>query len=263
MEAQLADVIRVDCRDPAAVLLACTAFDEHGYVVLDHLLPAAKVQALHREFIARYPQYLEDVEHPETGRLNHRRYKVPIAFTGGFADPEVYGHPLILAIARRLLDEDAILESFGGVVSLGQSLPQHLHRDGPALFPGAGLTGLPCAAFTLSLPMVALDDRVGTTAIWPGSHRRETPPNVLAPCVLPQVALGSAVLWDYRLWHRGEANFSDTARPLIYATYSRIWYRDPRSFPRPGMIRMHLDGDFLRGVPEDRRPLFSQLVALR
>jgi hypothetical protein len=263
MEAQLPDIVRVDCRDPAVGPRACEALETHGYVLLDHLLPAGKVQALHRDFTQRYPQYLEDVEHPETTRLNHRRYKVPIGFRGACADPEVYGHPVVVAIVRHVLDADAVLEAFGGVVSLGQSMPQHLHRDGPALFPGDGLTHLPCAAVTFSMPMVALDDRVGTTAIWPGSHRQEKPPSVLAPNHLPQVPLGSAVLWDYRTWHRGEANFTETARPLIYATYARSWYRDPHSFPRPGMIRMDLDEAFLRGVPEDRRGLFDHLSALR
>lgn len=263
MEAQLSGVIRVDCRDRTVGPRACADLETHGYVVLDHLLQPEKVQALHRDFIQRYPRYLENVEHPETARLSHRRYKVPIAFTGAFADPDVYGHPLIVAMARHILGDDAILEAFGGVVSLGQSMPQHLHRDGPALFPGNGLTGLPCAAFTFSLPMVALDDRVGTTAIWPGSHRQETPPSVLAPNHLPNVPLGSAVLWDYRTWHRGEANFSETPRPLVYATYARSWYRDPHSFPRPGMIRMDLDDAFLRGVPEDRRALFAHLAALQ
>jgi ectoine hydroxylase-related dioxygenase (phytanoyl-CoA dioxygenase family) len=263
VEAQLADIARVDCRDPAAAALACAAFEAHGYTILDCLVSAEKVQALHREFTGRYARYLEDVEHPETIRVGHRRYQVPLALSGGFADPEVWGHPVVVAIVQQLLDADAILESFGGVVSLGYSLPQHMHRDSAPLFPQVGGMGLPCHALTYSLPMVALDDRVGTTAFWPGSHRLDEAPNELAPHHRPEVPLGSAVLWDFRTWHRGEPNLTDAARPMVYATYSRAWYRDPTGFPRPDMVRLDLDADFLRGVPDDRRALFSHLVALR
>ncbi len=254
---------RVDCRDPAAVARACTAFDAHGYVILDHLVSADRMEALHRELTSRYARYLDDVEYPETIRVGHRRYQVPIALTGGFAEPEVYGHPVVVAIVRRLLDADAILESFGAVVSLGHSLPQHMHRDSAPLFPEDPELALPCHALTFSLPMVPLDDRVGTTAFWPGSHRTNEAPSELAPHDRPEVPLGSAVLWDYRVYHRGEPNLTETARPMVYATYSRVWYRDPTGFPRPGMVRLALDAQFLAGVPEDRRGLFGHLVALR
>jgi hypothetical protein len=257
------DTTRVDCRDPAAVPRACAALDVYGYVVLDHLLPPAKVQTLHREFVERHPRHLEDVEHDETLRVGHRRYRVSLPFAGGFADPEVYGHPVIVAIVRQMLGADAILESFGAVVSLGHSMPQHTHRDSSPLFGAGTAPSLPCHALTFSLPLIPFDDWVGTTAFWPGSHRQPHRPREEDPRHRPEVPLGSAVLWDFRVHHRGESNYSDDARPMIYAAYARVWYRDSGNFRRPGLVRMDLDDAFLRRVPEDRRALFTHLAALQ
>jgi hypothetical protein len=259
-----ADPIRVDCGDPAATARACAAIAAHGYVVLDRLLDAGTVRALHRELVERHPRYLEDVEHPDTLRVGPRRYRVPLSFAGGFADPQVWGHPQIIAIVRRLLGCDAVLEAYGAVVSLAHSMPQNPHRDGPLLFGPGTAPHLPCHALTFSLPLIALDDWVGTTGFWPGSHRgAKTLPLEEDPPHAPDVALGSAVLWDFRVAHSGLSNYSDDARPLLYATYSRVWFRDPTGFRSPGMVRIDLDNAFLRGVPDDRRALFAHLVALR
>ena len=37
---------------------------------------------------------------------------------------------------------------------------------------------------------------------------------------------GSLVVYDTRIMHRGGANGSREERPLIYLTFSRVWYRD-------------------------------------
>ncbi|GLE07777.1 hypothetical protein PINS_up018443 [Pythium insidiosum] len=39
--------------------------------------------------------------------------------------------------------------------------------------------------------------------------------------VTPMVTAGTPVLMDYRVWHRGLANRSECARPLLYFKYSR------------------------------------------
>ena len=39
-------------------------------------------------------------------------------------------------------------------------------------------------------------------------------------------AAGSLVVYDTRILHRGGANASDAERPLVYMTFSRVWFRD-------------------------------------
>ena len=45
--------------------------------------------------------------------------------------------------------------------------------------------------------------------------------------------VGSAVLFDYRLHHRGLANRSTSgeSRPLLYLTFGRSWFTDAENFP--------------------------------
>ena len=91
------------------------------------------------------------------------------------------------------------------------------------------------AAYALNvfLPLVDLTESNGATEFIPGSHlpeaertaeaeRRGQPLRILAPA-------GSAVIFDYRLWHRGLANDADTDRAVLYAVVARSWYRDSRN----------------------------------
>ena len=41
---------------------------------------------------------------------------------------------------------------------------------------------------------------------------------------------GDAILFDYRVLHRGRANASDRPRPLLYFTYARPWFTDATNY---------------------------------
>ena len=45
-----------------------------------------------------------------------------------------------------------------------------------------------------------------------------------------ELAAGSAVLFDYRLFHAGGANNSDERRPILYLNYARPWFEDEHNF---------------------------------
>jgi hypothetical protein len=44
-------------------------------------------------------------------------------------------------------------------------------------------------------------------------------------------AAGSAIMFDYRILHRGLANESAISRPMLYFTYGRQWFRDATNYP--------------------------------
>ena len=54
----------------------------------------------------------------------------------------------------------------------------------------------------------------------------------LEPLQAPIVAQGSAVLFDYRVLHRGLANTSSVIRPILVYTFAKPWYKDVLNFPR-------------------------------
>ena len=44
-------------------------------------------------------------------------------------------------------------------------------------------------------------------------------------------AAGGAILFDYRILHRGLGNGSPADRPMLYFTYGRQWFRDSTNYP--------------------------------
>ena len=44
------------------------------------------------------------------------------------------------------------------------------------------------------------------------------------------VPAGSAILFDYRILHRGLRNDTDAPRPMLYYTYGRQWFRDSTNY---------------------------------
>ena len=75
------------------------------------------------------------------------------------------------------------------------------------------------------MPLCALTELNGPTEFQLSTHIKA---NLAKP---PRHAdarspLGSVVLYDIRVMHRGGANRSNADRPVVYLTFSRIWYRD-------------------------------------
>ena len=53
----------------------------------------------------------------------------------------------------------------------------------------------------------------------------------LLPAVGLEATPGDAILFDFRVMHRGMANASGKWRPVLYQTVSRYWFSDDFNFP--------------------------------
>jgi hypothetical protein len=261
-------MIRIDCRglshadlsqaEPVQRAYQCLL--SNGYAILDHVLTEDKARELRADLMSRSTRYLENRELEDTLKVGEGRHMVPIDLAGAFRDPVVYANPVLVAVAREALGPDAILESFGAVISSAGAKRQHVHRDGPLLFDAAISPLLPAHALTFALPLVDMNDEHGTTALLPGSHRWQDYDQDGA-VEAPAIPVGSCVLWDFRLYHGGTANRSDVARPMLYGTFARPWFQDVANFPKEEQRHLAFDGSFLESVPEDRRSLFSHVRA--
>lgn len=230
-----------------------------GYAILDNLLPADVAAALPPAFEALRSALLHESTDDDKLKVGNKRMLYTLPFTGAFADPLVWGHPVVVALVRLVLAEDAVLDSYGLVVSLPGAELQHFHRDGPGLFDSAIAPLLPAHALTVALPLVEMNETNGTTALWPGSHRQQKTDRE-QPSISPVLPLGSCMIWDFRTYHSGTANNSAHPRPLITSTYARRWYEDPVNFETGHRPRLALDDAFLAGVPAQTRSLFAHLA---
>ena len=174
-------MIRIDCtpltRSPAArgpgddlagsepIRQAYDCLVKNGYAILDHVLPEPLMAGLKRAFEQRYSEYFSDESRDETLAIGDRRALLALHMADGFGDPLVYANPAVVALARLALGRDAILESYGAVLSLPGAARQHVHRDGPALFDSAISPLLPAHALTVALPMIEMNEQHGTTAL--------------------------------------------------------------------------------------------------
>ncbi|TAJ88713.1 MAG: hypothetical protein EPO10_25655 [Reyranella sp.] len=236
---------------------AFDGFTREGYVILDNIVPQDTVRALHEEFLERYKDQIRDKETADSLEVGARRFMIPLQFSGGLGAAQVFANPYVIALVRMILDDEAIIEAFGAILSLSGAEKQHIHHDGPILFNSEISRLLPAYAMTFALPLIEMNETTGTTALWPGSHRRGGHEG--AEPEQPTIPPGSGVMWDFRTYHSGMANRSDQVRPMVYATYARRWYQDPVNFRKETLQRLVFEPGFLGGMPEDLRKLFAHV----
>jgi hypothetical protein len=165
---------------------------------------------------------------------NPDRFYVPVPIDGPLAEASVVANTVICDVARAVLGGDCVLDSFGVIVSLPGAAAQDVHVDG-VLFPGSPCNRIiPPFALTVSIPLVPVDESNGSTGFYIGSHHHARHDG--EPDFVPDIPLGSALVWDYRVRHRGEANPSGHPRPVLFAVYCRSWWQDSINY-KHGAVR--------------------------
>lgn len=237
-----------------AVDLVCERFRDVGVMLFKDVLPLGKVDAMRAAYEAACSQYHRDMEHEDALTVGVMRHMITVPFSGPFNDPDVYANPHVMPVIRKLLGNDSILGSFVSVTSLPGAPDQHAHRDVPPLFDDQDWTApLPVYCATLVLPLVDMNETNGTTAFFPGfrADNAWTTDEILRPVV----PVGSAVLFDSRIWHFGTENLSDSTRPVLYNNYQRPWFRDAVNFRRQERLALS-DEEYAR-IPEAHRGLLA------
>lgn len=88
----------------------------------------------------------------------------------------------------------------------------------------------PVDRLNVFVPLVAITDQTGGTEMKSTSHIHDNGARGSAfegyidlPSVTACVAAGTPIVMDYRVWHRGLANTSEsTVRPLLYFKYAKV-----------------------------------------
>ena len=175
---------------------------------------------------AARPDFFEPDQAPEKLFVSSGRFFAALEIAGVFGQRSLLLPAAVEQVLSASLGDDFVFDSWGVINALPGAEEQHWHRDGGILFPSNPLEFmLPASAVTLAIPFVEMNGETGTTGFSLRSHR--APEHAEVPDHEPQVAVGSALLWDYRVFHKGMANRSDRARPLVYATFCRPWWTDP------------------------------------
>lgn len=236
---------------------AIEIYTADGCLLLNNVLPADYVKSLNSSFNKKYGSYFKDKDHKDALQVGHQRFMVSVKMETPFNSQKIYANPLAYPIIEVLLDKQCIINGFGSVVSLPGAGDQPVHYDHPSLFPESDVCEKnPSHAITVIFPLVELNEKTGTTAMMPGSHRY--PPNKDADYGLtydfPNAPLGSCLLMDYRLRHYGVANRSDNVRPILYNIYSRPWFRDYKNYSKQSALSISKK-DYNK-IPDEYKHLF-------
>lgn len=141
-----------------------------------------------------------------------------------------------IAVVKEILGEDVALLFCGVVLARGGSagsIEQAWHQDGCHLFPES--THLPCHCLNVFLPLVDISQDNGPTEFVLGSHREDahiwkssnlSDDGEEADAVSLTCSAGTALVFDYRILHRGAANTTSSDRPCLYFTYAKPWFKD-------------------------------------
>lgn len=215
-------------------------FREHGALFLQNAFPKSLIQRVSEAFADKYQSMSNKELRKRDATVGDRRYMVTVDIKKQFNDPSLYANPHLMPILESLLSPHLRIASFGVVVAWPGAQAQPIHLDHPPLFDLHEQSDrLPPWAVTLVVPLVAVTEEMGPTAIWPGTHRSpdrlqrlqqlmETPD--YSDAEKPVTQLGDAYMMDYRVVHGGLPNDSDIVRPILYLVYSRPWFRDGFNF---------------------------------
>ena len=239
------------------------AFRRAGVARFEALWPEARIAALREAFERAYPQ-LADEALINPARVQHvanRRYIVPVEIGGDCACLDLLLAPALTRAFVALLGEDWVYESVGVIVSFPGARRQHVHRDSAALFGGLPVERmLPPFALTLAIPLRPMDELLGSTGFWPGSHLDDDIPADPDQPAAPAAPCGSALLWNYRTAHCGMENRGEQPRPVLYATASRPFWREYRNNTPSGEFGLKVEQHLLDGLDEADRARFCRAV---
>lgn len=225
--------------------MAMSQLVDKGYVVLECLLPADRLQALDDEF----REYKQNSPSGVTfSRMRASRNMTIPPFAGVWTEDWLVCHPLVLSLISRYLrnstdmsDEKAAELGFAHWIAAGSNINDFLTGEFSAGFPVLDLMVVvdtppgaeaqtrhrdtilpgPCASIGVHIPLTCLQAEPlnGSIGFSPSSQTLRADDTVDVVGAVPQ---GSVILYDSFTEHHGLENKSDRPRAALFS-----WYRVP------------------------------------
>ena len=192
---------------------------------------------------SRYWKIREGAGEPVDGKPSPERLilqagKGRFDFYKGFCTSEdgIFGTESVHRPARlKALIGHNLVKDFQNYVGFIHSTPgsdnQYWHRDTDCLSntgtDGSKLVLIDDFYFTCIMPvLVGITMANGPTEFYAGSHRLPAADFEKCERKFAEVPLGSALVFNGKINHRGSANPSSSDRPALYSVYHKSWYND-------------------------------------
>lgn len=225
---------------------AADAILDEGFVVLKDVVSLAHLDILH----ARLLEDLEALLHREDAPFNWNVGNVqqdPPPFPP-YLFRDVLLNDLVISVTSAVLGRRVKNSYYSGNTAMPSEHRQPVHADTTHLWPRMKVAH-PAAQLVVNVPTVDVSPENGSTEIWPGTHLDvsvvadqdiKIPAEALearraiCPPIQPNIARGSVLIRDIRLWHAGMPNRTDRPRPMIAMIHCCGWLETgtPMRFPK-------------------------------
>ncbi|MEZ5559588.1 MAG: phytanoyl-CoA dioxygenase family protein [Pseudomonadales bacterium] len=190
--------------------------EEHGYTVLEDVIPVPLVDELNRA-LERLERAL-GIRPGANAFEGHHTIRIYNLLAHDRVFEQVPVHPRVLSIVEGVLDRGCLVSSLSSISIDPGERAQPLHADDTLLDLPRPHPALVCNS------MWALTDFTeanGATRVVPGSHRWAEKPEFGAhhESKAAEMPRGSVLIWNGSLWHGGGANRSDRRRTGIAMNY--------------------------------------------
>lgn len=239
---------------------------KHGAVHMKQLLPKTSATDLHDEYQHGLADVLQRTTRGRLLSIGIKRLHATLPFRGAFLSPGFCGNTFIHELCHRLMGKHYIVSTLAVAVSFPGAPRQHRHRDQEIIFDDPKLNlAMPPVSICVGIPLAATSSHSELTEFALGSHTDQNysthyPDENSAPFSTPEISLGDAVIWDNRTIHRGRANASPYARPLLLMYIQQPWFNN---YNIQGDAALQISPDDLQHIPQEVRKHFAWPHQLR
>ena len=194
-------------------------FQQHGYLIIEGVLSAQRLQVLRETLEQRYD--LEGERAGSEGSDIQGVRRLCNLIGKGRALEQLAVEPIALEMARRAIGDDMRWQAmnFHDPVPGDPRPHQAIHAD-RSFFPG-------CTAYlNVVWAIDAMTEQNGATRLVPDSHKKSHPRDVVADVMEPVdgevyavCPAGTAIFLHGDIWHGGRANHSPAPRRVIHLGY--------------------------------------------
>jgi len=250
----LTNHLSVSYTDKNVTRKVAETFDKYGAVLIEDMIQPDLLKALQGDFNNRVENWRKTgLGVPNS--VGDKRFTVPIRFTPPFDDAALYANPVLIELLTEAMGAEPVISAFGAVVTHAGARMQHVHREHPHIFTSdEAMQGLPTYAVTVLIPLVDLDEAYGGTQLWEGSHKSGNDDSWEGDPTVVYTRAGSALVFDYRIYHGGMPCTSDKMRPVLFFSYALPWFRDTLAYESHAAFG--LTKQEKQGVPEAHKGLF-------
>ena len=198
-----------------------------GYTHLKAHFSKDLIETIAQAFQSIYEASLDTIRtDPNRGPMRHY---LQLPFARPFYHSLIHADPVVIAMVKCLLGEDAELVQYATDTPAKGSVFQDWHSDVRPLFPDDPDCCPPPAVLTVNLPLVDIGPDNGPLEISDKTHL------IPIEMALPQIEsgeishqalfmnVGDVLIRDPRCVHRGTPNQTDTPRPVAVIVFERSW----------------------------------------